>query len=140
MSLSGAFTPCRYLRPFSGREHNYQLIQSGDDCLMNETRRKPTTGTRCPTLFDTWHGIFYMPSRTDTVGHNTKVFDYQVVDHWGARILKCVYMVNVNVCNVMYTNIRLCVVCVWYVGGMSIIFSPLQSFRSLYPPAWRLDH
>ena len=46
-SLSGGFTPCRHLRPFSGRE----LIQSGDgDHLMNETRRKPTTGTRCPTL------------------------------------------------------------------------------------------
>ena len=30
---------------------------------MNERRRKPTTGTRCPrpTLFDKWHGIFYIP-------------------------------------------------------------------------------
>ena len=26
--------------------------------LMNETRSKPTTRTGCPTLFDTWHGIF----------------------------------------------------------------------------------
>ena len=25
--------------------------------LMNETRSKPTTGTRCPTLFDKWHRI-----------------------------------------------------------------------------------
>ena len=25
-----------------------ELIQSGDDSLMNETRRTPTTGTRCP--------------------------------------------------------------------------------------------
>ena len=50
------------------------LIQSGDDdYLMNETIRKPTTGTRCPTLFDKWHGIFHMPSRTDTTGH-TKAF------------------------------------------------------------------
>ena len=32
-----------------------------DDYLMNETRRKPTTRTRCSTLFDKWHGIFYMP-------------------------------------------------------------------------------
>ena len=27
----------------------------GDDYLINETRRKPTTRTRCPTLFDKWH-------------------------------------------------------------------------------------
>ena len=26
---------------------------------MNETRRKPTTRTRCPNHFDKWHGIFY---------------------------------------------------------------------------------
>ena len=44
---------------------------------MNETRRKPSTGTQCPTLFDKWHGTFYMPSRTDTAGH-TKAFDYPV--------------------------------------------------------------
>ena len=31
---------------------------------MNGSRMKPTTGTRCPTLFGKWHGIFYMPSRT----------------------------------------------------------------------------
>ena len=37
---------------------------------MNETKKKRTTGTRCPTLiFDKWHGIFYMPSRTDTARH-----------------------------------------------------------------------
>ena len=59
LSLSGDFTPCRHLRPSSGREHtvvDLQHIQSGDDdYLMNGTRRKPTTGTRCPTLFDKWH-------------------------------------------------------------------------------------
>ena len=38
-------------------------------------------GTRCPTLFDKWHGIFYMPNRTDTAGH-TKAFIYPVMDHW----------------------------------------------------------
>ena len=32
---------------------------------MNETRRKPTARTRCPTLFDKWHWILYMSSRTD---------------------------------------------------------------------------
>ena len=49
--------------------------------LMNETRMEPTTGTRCPTLFDKWHRIFYTPSRTDTAGH-TMVFIYPVMDHW----------------------------------------------------------
>ena len=57
--------PCRHLRPSSGREHTIvQLIQSSDDdYLMNETRRKPTTGRQSPSLFDKWHGIFYMTSR-----------------------------------------------------------------------------
>ena len=27
-----------------------------------------------PSLFDKWHGMFYMPSRTDTAGH-TKAID-----------------------------------------------------------------
>ena len=47
-----------FLRPSSGREHRVILIQSGDDNylrLRNETRRKHTTGTQCPTLFDKWH-------------------------------------------------------------------------------------
>ena len=44
---------------------------------MNETRRKPTTGRQSPSLCDKWHGIFYMPSRTDTAGH-TKALDYPV--------------------------------------------------------------
>ena len=44
---------------------------------MTEIRRKPTTGIRCSTLFDEWHGIFYMPSRTDTAGH-INAFDYPV--------------------------------------------------------------
>ena len=46
--------------------------------LMNATSRKPTTGTpQCRTLCNKWHGIFYMPSRTDTAGH-TKAFIYPV--------------------------------------------------------------
>ena len=48
---------------------------------MNETRRKPTTGRQSPTLFDKWHGIFYMPSRIDEAGH-TKAFDDPVAEHW----------------------------------------------------------
>ena len=80
----GGLTPCRHLRPSSGREHTIvQLIQSGDDdYLMNETRRKPTTRRQPPSLFDKWHGIFYMPSRIDEAWHN-KAFDYQVAEHWG---------------------------------------------------------
>ena len=79
VGFSGGFTPCRHLRPSSGRERRVlQLIQSSDvDDLMNETRRKPTTRARCPTLSDKWHGIFYMPSHTDTAGH-TKAFIYTV--------------------------------------------------------------
>ena len=71
------------------------LMSGDDDYLMNETRRKPTTGTRSPTLFDTWHRIFYMLSRADTAGLNKtfhypvaqtrlgiiKAFDYPVRDH-----------------------------------------------------------
>ena len=53
-----------------------------DDYLMNETRRKPTTGRQSPSLFNKWHGIFYMPSRIDEAGH-TKAFDYPVAEHWG---------------------------------------------------------
>ena len=53
-----------------------------DDYLMNEIRRKPTTGRQSPALFDKWHVIFYMPSRIDEAGH-TKAFDYPVAEHWG---------------------------------------------------------
>ena len=49
---------------------------------MNETRRKPTSGRQSPSLFDKWHGIFYMPSRIDEAVH-TKAFDYPVAEHWG---------------------------------------------------------
>ena len=82
--LSDGFTPCRHLRPSSGQEHTIvQLIQSGDDdYLMNETRRKPTTGRQSRSLCDKWHGIFYIPSRIDEAGH-TKAFGYPVAEHWG---------------------------------------------------------
>ena len=68
LSLSGGFTPCRDLRPSSGQEQTVAyLIRFGDDhYLMKETRRKPTTRTRCPTLFDKWHGICYRPIPTAT--------------------------------------------------------------------------
>ena len=49
---------------------------------MNESSRKPTTGTRYPTLFDKWNGIFYMLSRTDTAEW-THQFFYPFMDHWG---------------------------------------------------------
>ena len=84
LGLSGGFMPCRHLRPSSRREHTIvELIQSGDDdYLMNESRRKPTTGRQSPSLFNKWHRIFYMPSRVDEAGH-TKAFDYPVAAHWG---------------------------------------------------------
>ena len=57
-----------------------EIQSSDDDNLINETRRKPTTGTRCPTLFDKWHGIFYMPrAQTCTPGH-TNAFIYPVME------------------------------------------------------------
>ena len=62
--------PCRHLRPSKGENivinYNFYFQSSDDDYLINVTRRKPTTGTRCPTLFDKWHGIFHMFSRPDT--------------------------------------------------------------------------
>ena len=48
------------------------MMKSGDDdyqYLMNETRRKSTTGRQSPSRFDKWHGIFYMLSRIDTAVH-----------------------------------------------------------------------
>ena len=67
---------------------------------MNETRRNPTTGRQSHSLFDKWHGILYMPSRTgiprvwayqglwlpshtDMAGH-TKAFAYPVtgITYW----------------------------------------------------------
>ena len=88
LSLSGSFTPSRYLSKaiFRARTYDCIIIQSGhDDYLMNETRRKPTTGRQSPSLFNKWHGTFYMPSCIDTVVH-TKAFDYPlnpVAEHWG---------------------------------------------------------
>ena len=55
--------PCRHLRPSSGREHTV-IFNLFSPVMI--TWRKPTTATQCPTLFNKWHGIFYMPSRTDT--------------------------------------------------------------------------
>ena len=44
--------------------------------MIIETRWKPTTGTKCPTLFDKWHGIFLM-ARHSWTGY-TKAFDHPV--------------------------------------------------------------
>ena len=44
--------PCRHLRPSSGREHTVVYLFSPVIIMrysVNETRRKPTTGTLCPT-------------------------------------------------------------------------------------------
>ena len=45
---------------------------------MNETRRKPTTGTDALLFSISGTGSY---SRTHTAGH-TKIFDYPVMDHW----------------------------------------------------------
>ena len=71
VSLSGGF-----------KSKTYHIQSGDDDYLMNETRRKPTTGTRCPTLLISGTGSFIMSSRTDTAGH-TKTFIYPVMDHGG---------------------------------------------------------
>ena len=65
------------------------LIQFGDDddYLMNETRRNPTTGRQPPSLFDKWHGIFYMPNRIDEAGH-TKAFDYTQLRSTGGKTVQ----------------------------------------------------
>ena len=54
---------------------------------MNKTRMKPTTGRQSPSLFDKWHGIFYMPSRTDTA-EDTNAFITQSCGALGGK-LKC---------------------------------------------------
>ena len=87
LSLSGGFTPCRHLRPSSGREI---LIRSGDDdYLMNETvggSLPPTHDALLFSLGGTGSSI-NMPSRTNTVGP-TKAFDYPVMGHWGVKLLR----------------------------------------------------
>ena len=74
-------------------------MRSGDDYLMNETRRKPSTGTQCPTNFpisvtgsficpvtltqlDRARPVFTQSWTTDTAGH-TKAFINAVMGHWG---------------------------------------------------------
>ena len=72
-----------YKAIFRARTYN-NLFSPVTMIILDERnyRRKPTTGTRCPTLFDKWHGILYKPSCTDTAGH-TMSFDYPVMDDWG---------------------------------------------------------
>ena len=80
--LSSEFESGVYAQPaskaiFRARPYDCIIFQSGDDdYLMNEIRRKLTTGRQSPPLFAKWHGIFYMPSRID------KAFDYPVAEHW----------------------------------------------------------
>ena len=49
---------------------------------MTDTRRKPTIGRQSPSLFDKWHGIFYLPNRTIDTAVHTKAFIYPVLDNW----------------------------------------------------------
>ena len=70
----------------------------------NETRRS-TTGTRCPTLFNKWHGTFYMPSRTDTAGY-TKAFIYPAMDHWGGEAYGWPFMPFLTRWNLQRSRVR----------------------------------
>ena len=45
---------------------------------MNETRRKPTTGRQSPSLFDKWHGIFYMPSPYAPIGLGREIHAWRI--------------------------------------------------------------
>ena len=54
---------------------------SDDDYLMNDIRRKPTTGARFPTLFDKSTGIFVCPVADRAI--HTKAFIYPAMDHLG---------------------------------------------------------
>ena len=54
---------------YSRKDTVVKLIQSGDDdYLMNETRRTPTTGTRCPTLIDTRRSKFELSLYFSLIG------------------------------------------------------------------------
>ena len=53
--LSGGFTPCRHLRPSSGRTYSFH-----------------------PDTYRT-----YREHADIAIGHNTKAFIYLVMDHWG---------------------------------------------------------
>ena len=54
LSLSGGFYAQSASEAiFKARTYSRKIIQSGDDdYLMNETRRKPTTGRQSPSLFE----------------------------------------------------------------------------------------
>ena len=45
---SGGFTPCRHQDHLQGENSHITYSVRDDDYLMNETRRKATTGTACP--------------------------------------------------------------------------------------------
>ena len=70
------------LRPLDPRLSKAIFRARTYDCItysvQNETRRKPATGRQPPSLFDKWHGIFYMPSRTNTVVYPVIVVTAQV--------------------------------------------------------------
>ena len=84
MSKGGGACECLHPPPF--QEILYRLqFGDDDDYLMNETRRNPTTGRQPPSLFDKWHGIFYMPNRIDEAGH-TKAFITQLRSTGGKTV------------------------------------------------------
>ena len=94
LSLSGGFTPCRYLSSSSGREYvqSYNLFSPMMMITWIKLRENLLPG---PTLFDTWHGIFYMASCTDTAWH-TKAFDNPVMDHLGGGVKALRHKADLN--------------------------------------------
>ena len=96
LSIFAPLSPIRLPWRLYQREIGYKRESSGNNwCTYNvngvqSIKNGPeqfiginlTTGRQSPSLFDKWHGIFYMPSRIDEAGH-TKAFDYLVAEHWG---------------------------------------------------------
>ena len=56
-----------------------EALGRGDDCVINETRKKPTIGIEWPSLSVKWHGVFALLSRIDTAGYpRPNVFNWSV--------------------------------------------------------------
>ena len=65
--MSGGFTPCRHLRPSSGREHSvFVLIQSGDDDDAEKKDKNTLTTEPFSDLRHVWNTVdlFYPQAHT----------------------------------------------------------------------------
>ena len=72
--LSGGFTPCRHLRPSSGREHTSGTAYRQRFLIPSALSNRGASGRGASGGNP--------PSRIDEAGH-TKAFDYPVAEHWG---------------------------------------------------------